>query len=86
MKKVYSTPVFECEEFELDASIASSCTQNINPGPQMGSHQMCDGYDGPPDLGDGGLLSLFSEEVNLSFYEDTCDCYTTGGGNIYWTS
>lgn len=86
MKKKYVAPYLEFEEYALDMSIASNCSTIITPGPQMYPHTMCDGYDGPDDLNDDVSRMFSIKEKNLSFYEDTCDCYTTGGGNIYWTS
>lgn len=88
MKRKYTTPVFECEAFELNASIASNCAYVIVAGPKQGNHEMCDGYNGPPELNDDyDPFKMRKRTYNVNFYDDTeCDCYTTGGDTGYWNS
>lgn len=83
-KKNYQAPKLELEEFQLDANIASNCGIVVHNGPAMGSHSQCEDYQDPFAMSNG--ISLFSVPHNVQFYEDTCDCYTSGGDYGYWTS
>lgn len=82
MKRSYVAPTLEIELYELDQAIASNCGITVDPGPAMGDHKVCPGYEDP-----FGGLSLMSLPHNVQFYEDTnCDCYTSGGDYGYWQS
>lgn len=81
MKK-YISPTIEIEKYEMSSSIASNCAVVVTNGPIIGNHiTVCSDYN------EFESISLFSKKPhNVEFYEDTCDCYTTGGDTGYWTS
>lgn len=86
MKKLYVAPTLEIELYELDASIASNCTEVVSNGPAVGNHKQCDDYKDPFAM---STMSLDDEggPYNVQFYEDTnCDCYYSSSDNGYWTS
>lgn len=82
MKKVYEAPVVEIEYYQLDTSIASNCAIPVSNGPGLAEyHDRCDDYVEP-----FSTFSARSLPSNVQFYEENCDCYTTGGDYGYWTS
>ncbi len=87
MKKPYSKPQAVLEKYELNASIASGCTNVVNLGPGDASHTMCDDYD------DAWEISLFNWEqgdhmsgMQTNFYPESCDCYLDAGEGLMFTS
>lgn len=85
MKKVYEAPKVEIEIYELDASIASNCAVVVTVGD----------YGGDVSAGETAcndylerVESTYSarKAYNVNFWENTCDCYTTAGGEGYFTS
>ena len=81
MKRSYVAPTLEIELYELDQAIANNCGIVVSNGPAMGKYEQCADYKDP-----FGGLRLMSLPHNVQFYEDTCDCYTTGGDFGYWQS
>lgn len=83
MKKVYEAPALEIEIYQLDANIASNCTQVVTKGDYGGTgedERVCDDYIGivePTRVGDTAGTYAY----NVNFWENTCDCYTTAGNN-----
>lgn len=93
-KKKYITPVIEFEEYSLDMSIASNCAAVVNNGPEMLGYSVCASYAALDPFGssvssndpiDGRTVNTNGNK-NVSFYEENCDCYTTGSNQGYWTS
>lgn len=86
MKKTYVAPDLEIERYELDASIASNCATVVTMGDYGGGagEPACDDYLALVDKSDSSTWSL--RPYNVSFWENTCDCYTTAGGAGYFTS
>lgn len=89
MKKTYVAPDLEIERYELDASIASNCATVVNMGdygadPSKGENVCQDYLD---KVGKGSTTDWsMRQPYNVSFWENTCDCYTTAGGAGYFTS
>lgn len=85
MKKVYKKPTFEIESYELNANIASNCTVVVTMGDYGGG-------EGEPACNDylemvGLPTTSYSLRAhNVNFWENTCDCYTTAGGDGFFTS
>ena len=89
MKKTYIKPQVIFEKYELNASIASGCTNIVNLGPgndELG-YSMCSDYDGSWEI------SLFSwqpgdnmDGMQTNFYPETCDCYLDAGEGLMFTS
>lgn len=91
MKKNYTKPLIEIEEYELSGSIAYNCSNVVTYGPGIpGSKEyiQCKEFSGT------GFLSLTPEisinsTGNVPFYSDgakNCDCYYSSGGKGYFTS
>ena len=89
MKKPYTKPMVVFETYELNASIASGCTNvvNLGPGDEVYGYTMCSDYEGSWDI------SLFSWEegdhmqgMQTNFYPETCDCYLDAGEGLMFTS
>lgn len=84
MKRVYVTPDFEVERYEMNASIAANCSNIQTQGPDVGSHDPCEGWPIIPDEPDFEMMTLGEGK---SFYSDgTCNCYYSSGGEGYFTS
>lgn len=89
MKQVYEAPRFEVETYELDANIAGNCKIIVTMGDYGGAddtEKACNDY-----LGLVGKPLLPVEPVdpqayNVTFWEHSCDCYTTAGGEGFFTS
>ena len=89
MKKTYIKPQVIFEKYELNASIASGCTNIVNLGPgndELG-YNMCSEYD------DSWEISLYSwqpgdnmDGMQTNFYPETCDCYLDAGEGLMFTS
>lgn len=99
MRKVYSKPVIEVENYTLDQNIAGACSDAggivVNLGPGDYKNYVCDFFK-DPDTG-GGDFDEFSLRPGIStmstgssFYNGTngpvCDCYYSSGGEGYFTS
>ena len=86
MKRVYEAPVLEIEIYQLDANIASNCKVVVSMGDYGGGEgeSACDDYLAMVGLPATSSYSLRPHNVN--FWENTCDCYTTAGGNGFFTS
>lgn len=82
MKKVYEAPAVEIERYELDKSIAANCNPVIDLGPGgVNGQETCDYF------GDIWGRAASTYALRAAFYNDgTCTCYTTGGGENYFTS
>ena len=83
MKKLYTKPMAVFETYELNASIASGCTNVVNLGPGDAIHDMCSDYD------DAWEISLFAWEegdhmqgMQTNFYPESCDCYLDAGEGL----
>ena len=85
MKKTYSKPALEVEEFQLNKSIAENCGTTVSLGPEAPGKDVCKEFE---DSFDVEVYSLRS--VNQTpFYDDgaaNCDCYYTSGSASYFTS
>ena len=81
LKKTYVAPELVSEEYQLNMSIASNCKQVVTNGPAIGGREQCDDYYDPHRR-----TRTMTADYNVGFYEDTCDCYTTGGDSGYWQS
>lgn len=88
MKKRYEKPLLEIEEYELNMSIAYNCAMVVSNGPAVGSHTLCSDYGAkdPFEMDDEGDAVMAASVYNVSFYEESCDCYYSAGGEGYWTS
>ena len=86
MKKVYEAPALEIEVYQLDANIASNCTVVVSMGDYGGGEgeRPCNDYLEMVGLPTTTSYSLRPHNVN--FWENTCDCYTTAGGDGFFTS
>ena len=86
MKRVYEAPVLEIEIYQLDANIASNCKVVVSMGDYGGGEgeSACDDYLAMVGLPATSSYSLRPHNVN--FWENTCDCYTTAGGDGFFTS
>lgn len=86
MKKIYEAPTLEIELYQLDASIASNCATVVTMGDYGGGNgePACDDYLEKVGKLDSSTWSL--RPYNVSFWENSCDCYTTAGGDGYFTS
>lgn len=83
MKKIYEAPDLEIETYQLDASIASNCTVVVTMGDYGGGEgePACEDY-----LEMVGISSYSLRAYNVNFWEKTCDCYYTAGGEGFFTS
>ena len=86
MKRVYEAPVLEIEIYQLDANIAYNCAVVVNMGDEGGGtgQPACDDYLAM--VGKPTISSFSAREYNVNFWESTCDCYTTAGGDGFFTS
>lgn len=86
MKREYVAPTLAVECYALNQSIASNCAWVIKFGPADPSTGVgaCEGYVDFQSFKPG--LDVNAPPYNVSFYEHTCDCYYTSGGEGYWTS
>lgn len=86
MKKPYQSPTLLVECYALDESIASNCAWVIKFGPadEAGGKAACDGYVDFQSVKPG--LDVNAPPYNVTFYENTCDCYYSFGEEGYWTS
>lgn len=86
MKKIYKKPTLEIEIYELNASIASNCAVVVTMGDYGGGENepACNDYLEMVGLPTTSSYSLRSYNVN--FWEHSCDCYTTAGGDGFFTS
>lgn len=86
MKKVYEAPTVEIETYELNASIASNCAVVVTMGDYGGGEgePACDDY--LEMVGLPTTTSTYGLRHNVNFWENTCDCYTTAGGDGFFTS
>lgn len=90
MKKSYAKPLIEIESYELSASIAQSCVNPINLGPEAPGKDTCSAFDDSfevfsfiPGVG------IQTAENGTPFYNDgaaECNCYYSSGGGLYFTS
>lgn len=82
MKKEYLKPTIEVEVYTLTASIAHLCSPIISMGPgnPLLNEPECDEFKDSF----GGFAANNSPAT--SFYEKTCDCYYSAGGEGYFTS
>lgn len=81
MKKEYLKPTIEVETYTLDASIAANCRTIISmgPGDPFTGKEVCDEF--------GGSMGNFSINTTPgSFYQNSCACYYSAGGQGYFTS
>lgn len=83
MKKIYEAPDLEIETYQLDASIASNCTEVVTMGDYGGGEgePACSDY-----LEKVGISSYSLRPYNVNFWENSCDCYYTAGGEGFFTS
>ncbi|MCD7754153.1 MAG: hypothetical protein LUH41_06395 [Clostridiales bacterium] len=89
MKRPYVAPQLQVEVYELSTSIAQNCDYKVNNGPAIYSpghyHQETACSDYAALTGENAIST--ASESNVNFYDSgCCDCYTTGGGNVFWTS
>ena len=84
MKKAYVKPDLEYENYELDAAIATGCTYKVNLGPGDMQNDTCSDYAQP--LSAGRMRSAASDTIVGSFYEGSCSCYLSAGGEGLTTS
>lgn len=87
MKKVYEAPKIEIEIYELNANIASNCTEVVTMGDYGGGEgePACNDYlnmVGKPPIETG----IAAYAYNINFWKHSCDCYTTAGGRGFFTS
>lgn len=89
MKKAYAKPLIEIETYELSASIAQSCGNNLTLGPGTQTQPVCKEYEGDWDVFSIvpgiGVMSTGGKP----FYTDTpdiCDCYVQSGNGILFSS
>ena len=93
MKKIYSKPLIEIEDYELNASIASNCGSVITLGPEgigVDEGSVCqefkDGYEVHSVIPGLGIQSTAN---GTPFYEDgsaKCNCYYSSGDGLYFMS
>lgn len=87
MKKAYIAPSLEVEQYQLDANIAKNCAVVVDMGDYGGGpgQPACDSYfdivNPQPDPGKAGMFAY-----NVDFWEQTCYCYVTAGGEGFFTS
>lgn len=88
MKKTYVAPNLEIELYELNASIANNCATVVNMGDYGGGsgEPACNDYLDLVGKLNPDSPSPWSRPHNVSFWENTCDCYTTASGDGYFTS
>lgn len=86
MKKIYEAPALEIETYQLDASIASNCAVVVTMGDYGGGEgePACNDY--LEMVGLPPITSFSLRAHNVNFWEHTCDCYTTAGGEGFFTS
>ena len=83
MKKTYEAPELTTEVYKLNVLIASNCAEVVSNGPERDGQAACSDYKDPFVT----QMARSTEPVhNVQFYEDTCDCYTSGGDSGYWQS
>lgn len=84
VKRKYTKPIANTELYSLNTSIASNCAIVVSNGPAVpDKYEQCSDYVDP--FSTFGMRSR-SRIYNVAFYEETCDCYTTGSDTGYWTS
>lgn len=86
MKKVYSKPNVEIENYELNSNIASNCSLVVEMGPEgPGAIRVCDDYY--EKTGEERGIATQSLPYNVQFWtEESCDCYYSAGGDGCFTS
>ena len=88
MRKAYTKPALEVEEYQLNKAIATNCDPIITLGPGAPNHDVCPEFDGAFEISLEEAPSMNSSG-NVPFYNDGsagCDCYYTSGGNSYFSS
>lgn len=86
MKKTYEAPALEIEVYELDASIASNCAVVVTMGDYGGGEGEPPCNDYLEMVGKQTMSVARNSSYNVNFWEKTCDCYTTAGGDGFFTS
>lgn len=86
MKRVYEAPVLEIEIYQLDANIASNCAVVVTMGDYGGGEgePACNDY--LEMVGLPTTSSYSTRAYNVTFWESTCDCYTTAASAGFFTS
>lgn len=86
MKIVYSRPEIEIEAYSLSESIAANCGYVVTSGPgDVYGNNICEEFGGSWDIMSVGL-SVMSGSFYNGLEGPACDCYTTAGGEGYFTS
>ena len=89
MRKAYTKPALEVEEYQLNKAIATNCTTTITWGPGAPGHEVCPEFEGSFDVVIASEAPSMNSSGNVPFYDDGsagCDCYYTSGGNSYFSS
>lgn len=87
MRKAYTRPFIEFETYSLSDSIAANCGTAVSAGPEDYQGNVCSEFR--DSFGEfRSDFAVFSAAT--PFYDgvigDVCDCYTTSGGQGYFTS
>ena len=86
MKRVYEAPVLEIEIYQLDANIASNCAVVVTMGDYGGGEGEAACNDYLEMVGLPTITGYSLRQHNVNFWESSCDCYTTAGGDGFFTS